>query len=638
MCGICGFNWEDKKLAKRMCDTLSHRGPDDEGYFLDRNVTLGSRRLSIIDLKTGKQPVYNEDRSVCVIFNGEIYNHEELKKNLEGKSHKFYTDCDTEVIVHAYEEYGPDCVKHFEGMFALALWDSNKKQLFLARDRLGIKPLYYFFDKGKFLFASEIKSILQFEEIKKCLNFTVFNNLFTFRYSSGEDTILCGIKKLLPGNFLILKGGKLSKDSYWDIRFDIQKNDLASSKEEFENLLKMAVRSHLKADVPVGIFLSGGVDSSSITALLDRDVTEQIKTFTLGFYGADNNEFKYARQVADLFNTEHTEVMIEPKTIRHLPEIIWYLDEPLADPTCVPTFILSQVASKSVKVVLSGEGADEVFAGYEQYKIMRLAEAYNRHTPKLLKNDLAGFVFKVLPKDSFFKKMEEFALNLDDRPRSYVTLLSIFNEHEKKQLYNPGLLSEIKNLGSDYESVKPYFSSDSLLNNMLFYDTKTWLPDNMLLKFDKMTMANSIEGRVPFLATNLVEFASKLHPKLKLRGLNEKYILKKAMRQYLPKKIISRKKQRFPLPIDSWFKKELRSYSIDLLSNPEFIKSGFFNKKFISKLLDYQKSLSYRFILKHNSLSRLYYSRQVWMLITFELWYKNFIERENVSKPLNKPF
>ncbi|MDP2922222.1 MAG: asparagine synthase (glutamine-hydrolyzing) [Candidatus Omnitrophota bacterium] len=634
MCGICGFNWNDKQLIKKLCKTLVHRGPDSEGYFSDTNISLGCCRLSIIDLEKGNQPIFNEDRSLCITFNGEIYNHKELRFDLEKKGHKFYTDVDTEVVIHSYEEYGAGCLKRLKGMFAFAIWDSRTKQLFLARDRLGIKPLYYYFNNGNFVFASELKAILLFKEVKRQVNLNTLNNLLTFRYASGEETILEGIKKLLPGHFLVLKKNLLSKNKYWDINFTSEKTDAQSSKAELRQLLKNSVQEHLESDVLVGVFLSGGVDSSSIVALMKK--TENIKTFTLGFSETDNNEFVYARKVAQLFNTDHTEIVIEPKTIRHLPEIIWYLDEPLADPTCIPTFILSQTAGKTVKVVLSGEGADEVFGGYEQYKIMKLARAYNRLTPTFFKKYAISPFLKTLPKDLFFEKLKDFATNLDDSPRSYVTLLSIFNRSEKELLYSPSLLKRIPEIDSDVNSVKPYFSSNSELNNMLLTDTKTWLPDNMLLKFDKMTMANSIEGRVPFLDHEIVEFASKLHPSLKLKGLNEKYILKLAMAKDLPKSIVSRKKQRFPLPIDSWFSKELRAYSSSVLSDPKFLESGFFNARFVSKLLNYQNTLSYKLVLKHNSLSRLYYSRQIWMLLTFELWYKTFIEREDVSKPLNK--
>lgn len=634
MCGICGFNWDDKKLIKKLCKILSHRGPDSEGYFSDTSISLGCCRLSIIDLEKGDQPIFNEDRSLCITFNGEIYNHKGLRLDLEKKGHKFYTDADTEVVIHSYEEYGTGCLKHFKGMFAFAIWDSRTKQLFLARDRLGIKPLYYYFNNGNFVFASELKAILLFKEVKRQVNLNTLNNLFTFRYASGEETILEGIKKLLPSHFLILKKNLLSKNKYWDISFTSEKTDAQSAKTELRQLLKNSVQEHLASDVPLGIFLSGGVDSSSIVALLKK--TENIKTFTLGFSETDNNEFVYARKVAQLFNTDHTEIVIEPKTIRHLPEVIWYLDEPLADPTCIPTFILSRTAGKSVKVVLSGEGADEIFGGYEQYKIMKLAQAYNWIIPTFFKKYAVNPFLKTLPKDLFFEKLKDFATNLNDSPRSYVTLLSIFNRSEKELLYSPSLLKRIPEIDSDVNSVKPYFSSDSELNNMLLTDTKTWLPDNMLLKFDKMTMANSIEGRVPFLDHEVVEFASKLHPSLKLKGLNEKYMLKLAMAKDLPKTIVSRKKQRFPLPIDSWFSKELRAYSSSILSDSKFLKSGFFNAMFVSKLLNYQNTLSYKLILKHNSLSRLYYSRQIWMLLTFKLWYKTFIEREDVSKPLNK--
>lgn len=615
---------------------MAYRGPDDSGFFTDNNVGLANQRLSIIDLKTGHQPVHNEDESIFVTFNGEIYNFKELKVVLEKKGHRFYSKCDTEVIVHAYEEYGEACVNHFNGMFAFALWDSNKKKLLLAKDRVGIKPLYYTLQEGKLIFASEIKSILQYKEFKKEIDYTALNNFFTFRYVPGEKTILKGINRLLPGYILIYKNKQIKISKYWDLSFCPTNEKLDYYTNGLRYLVGDSVKKRLISDVPLGIFLSGGIDSTAILSYANEFLDKQVKTFNLSFCDWPDNELKYTKNASEFFNTNHKEITVTPDIIKLLPKVIWHMDEPVADPTAILNYVLAEKASKSVKVILTGEGADEIFAGYEQYKIMNLAKTYNKIVPKFVQKSLIQGL-KILPKETFFMKLSNYLSTINNTPKGYVELLSIFDRSEKEFLYSKDLIKKISNLDSDLKSVSCYFkNSYDLLNKMLLSDIKTWLPNNMLIKLDRMSMAHSIEARVPFLDHRIMEFSSKIPSRLKLRGLNEKFILKKAMIKKIPKEILKRKKQRFFVPLDFWFKKDLDYITDNLFLESEFLRKNF-NKGFILKLLDYQKSSSHKTILKHNQLLRLYYPRQIWSLLTFAMWHKIYIENES-PKVLNSSY
>ena len=616
---------------------MAYRGPDDSGFFIDNNVGLANQRLSIIDLKTGHQPVHNEDESIWVTFNGEIYNFKELKVILEKKGHRFYSNSDTEVIVHAYEEYGNNCVNHFNGMFAFAIWDSNKKKLLLARDRLGIKPLYYALYNEKLIFASEIKSILQYKEFKKEIDYTALNNFFTFRYVPGEKTIIKGINRLLPGYILIYKDKQIKINKYWDLDFCPTNEKIDYYVNNLRSLIEDSVKKRLMSEVPLGIFLSGGIDSTAILSYADEFSDKQIKTFNLSFCDWPDNELRYAKNASEFFNTNHKEITVTPDIIKLLPKVIWHMDEPVADPTAILNYVLAEKASKSVKVILTGEGADEIFAGYEQYKIMNLAKTYNKTVPKFVQKGLIQRIINLLPKENFFMKLSNYLSTINNTPKSYVELLSIFDKSEKEFLYSEDLTRKIGSLNSDLKSVSCYFkNSYDMLNKMLLSDIKTWLPNNMLIKLDRMSMAHSIEARVPFLDHRIVEFSSKVPPRLKLKGLNEKFILKKAMIKKVPKEIIKRKKQRFFVPLDFWFKNNPDYITSNIFLESDFLKKNF-NKKFILKLLDYQKSSSHKSILKHNQLLRLYYPRQIWSLITLAMWHKTYIENDP-PKALNSSY
>jgi asparagine synthase (glutamine-hydrolysing) len=636
MCGICGFyGLNDSRILKRMNNIIKHRGPDHTDFFTDKDIGLSNQRLSIIGLNKGNQPMHNEDESIWLTFNGEIYNFKELKYTLEKKGHKFYSDSDTEVIIHAYEEYGENCVKHFNGMFAFAIWDSNKKQLFLARDRLGIKPLYYSFMDGKFFFASEIKSLMQCRLIKKEINYNSLNSFFTFRYVSGENTIINGIKRLLPGNTLTYKNKKIRIKQYWDLHFNLGNKSDEYYINSFKKLFEDSVKKRLMSEVPLGLFLSGGIDSTSILSYASRFSDKPIKTFNLSFSEWPDNETDYAKQASQFFNTDHKEVSVNSEIIKILPKVIWYMDEPVADPTAILNYVLAEKAKKYVKVILMGEGSDEIFGGYEQYKIMKITENYNKIIPNFIQKSLINSLTRILPKENFFIKLSNYLNCTKDTSKSCIELLSIFNRSEKELLYSYNLNKKISNSSYDIDIIRKYFkNSYDIINKMALFDIKNWLPNNMLLKVDRTLMANSIEGRVPFLDHRIVELSSKIPPRLKLRGLNEKVILKKAMRNNILASIIKRKKQRFFVPIDFWFNENLDYIKDIILADSEFISNNF-DKNFIEKLLNYKKTSSHKFILSKNKLLNFYYPRQIWTLMTFFLWYKIYIEND-MPKSLNR--
>ncbi len=639
MCGICGFvGFEDKNLLKDMTKSLAHRGPNGSGFFIDKNVSLGHRRLSIIDLKTGKQPMHNEDGTIQVIFNGEIYNFKELKGELE-KKHKFYTNSDTEVIVHAYEEYGVDCLKKFNGCFAFAIWDSTKKRLFLARDRLGIKPLFYTKIGDRFLFASEIKSILHYKEIVRKVNLRALHDFLTFRCVSIEDTMFDGIKKLMPAHYLIFEKNKLTKTRYWDLKYNTTKNSEQYFEKNLFEVLKKSVNYRLMSEVPLGAYLSGGIDSSTLVALMAQLKKEPVKTLSVGFdIPGHEDELKYAKIIAEHFNTDHTEVIVRPDASKLFPKLVWHLDEPMSDPTVIPTYLLASKTRPKCTVVLTGEGGDENLGGYVQYKMMLLHKKYARIFPKAIRKSVYG-VATILPKDILnrifkyagalgeegLKRFNEF-ITTDDYGKMYLSLVSIFNEAEKRELYNKKTQEKTKNmnlikeLNNMYFS-KSHFSNNRLLNTLTYMELKRIMPENLLMKTDKMTMAFGVEGRVPFLDHNVVEFTAKIPLHLKLKGFNEKYILRKAMSRYLPKTILRRKKQRFFVPIDSWFKGDLQSLMKQALSKENIKSSGVFNQRYIEK------------VFKNYKKSQLFYARQLWGLFTFQIWHKMFIEDFNPKKP-----
>jgi len=618
MCGIVGFNWRDEKLIEEMMVAVQHRGPDESGCYLDDRVSLGHQRLKVIDLLTGRQPIHNEGNSVQIVFNGEIYNYLELKESLLGKGHRFYTNTDTEVIVHAYEEYGTDCVKCFEGVFAFAIWDKNQKHLFLARDRLGVKPLYYYHQGNRFVFASELKAILEYEGIKREVDLGALNEFFTYRYVPGERTLIENIYKLLPGHLLILKEGKVQTSQYWDLVENISDKSEEYYVERLRELLRKSVKQRLVSDVPLGVFLSGGLDSTCVLALMS-ELTDNIKTFSVGFGGEGKDELEHARFVSRHFGTDHHEINIGEKDLSLLPEMVWYLDEPIGDAATLPIYALSKMAKKEVTVVLAGEGGDELFAGYDNYRIMMLGHNIARLLPSCLRQSLSSTIGKCFSEDSNAKRV----LNLlaaRGEVEQYLTVISLFNENELRRL---GDLYWDKAAGN-------YLSAEAkLLNKLLYFGMKTWLPNDFFVKADRMTMAHAVEERVPILDHSIAEFAFTIPPRLKLKGLTGKYIFKKAMAGLVPDQIINRRKHGFNVPADYWFRHSLRDILTRLLRES---RHDYYNREYILNLLTkFQGSKgSYNI----NFLN----AQKLWSILIFEIWHRLFIENNRVGGIMERKF
>ena len=611
MCGIAGFyGFEDKNLLKRMCDIIEYRGPDDYGYYTDKNVGLGMRRLSIIDVNGGKQPIFNEDGSIVIVFNGEIYNFAELKKLAERRGHRFYTNSDTEVIVHLYEIFGERCVDYLRGMFAFAVWDSNKKVLFLARDRLGKKPLYYTFFDGKLLFGSEIKSILQCQEVKREVNLQALHEFLTLEYVPGPKTMFKNIYKLQPGRTLTINKNNIKIKKYWEINISEKSDNETASKEIVFKLLEEAVKIRLMSEVPLGVYLSGGVDSSAITAIMSRFSENPVNTFTVGF-GHHTDEFKYANIISEMFGTNHKELFVDQKNFKTLPQVVWHFDEPIADPAALPTFLMAKNTKKYATVVLVGEGGDETFSGYEKYSIMM--KLYGNKSSKFLFNKkVVGGLASLASKTKKWKKIEflkEFSKTLGDEAESFSRLSALgFTEDEKKDLYSDNLK------GAKYKKlqIKNFSKNKSLFQNMMEYDMNFWLPDRLLMKVDKMTMAASIEARTPFMDHKLVEFANTLSPGLRLN----KNILKKSLAGILPKEILYRKKHGFAVPIGDWFDGEMKEICMDLIEDNTIKK--YFRENILHNII--------------KDVKKVRNDHKLWSLINFEIWHAMFIDSVNRSK------
>ncbi|MCL4491210.1 MAG: asparagine synthase (glutamine-hydrolyzing) [Nitrospirae bacterium] len=568
-----------------MCGIISHRGPDGEGHYADPDVSLGHKRLSIIDIESGKQPIFNEDGNIVLIYNGEIYNYHALREELKKDGHTFYTETDSEVIVHLYEKYGADCVNYLSGMFAFALWNRAKRELFLARDRMGIKPLYYFYNEGFLIFASEIKSLLLWKGIERKFNHRSADALLTYKHIPGDETLFEGIKKLLPGSCLVYKNAVITLKRYWSVEMETaytQSKDYGETfyVEHIRRMLDESVRNHMVSDVPIGATLSGGLDSSLMVALMSRYSSGPVRTFSIGF-GDANDELYYADLVARHFKTQHTEFREDCENFFNiLPSILWHTEEPITG-ALVPTYYLAKKASEHVKVLLVGEGADELFAGYVRFKTL---------IPPFLPAKV--------------------------RTWAYLRGLNSIGESEKRLLYTEQMRHSLN--GDAERILRGYFAlkGNDRINKMLKFEQECQLPNHQLLRVDKLTMAFSVEARVPFLDHKLVEFANTIPSRYKLRGLNEKYILKKAARDIVPEAITARRKQGMSSPITLWFKKGLKEIAFDFLSQENIEKRGYFKQAFIQDLLKKSES--------NNILS--FPEFKINMLIMLELWHRIFID------------
>ena len=630
MCGIVGAvhlesGSANEKLVRRMCALISRRGPDDDGFFFDGQVGLGMRRLAIIDVNSGRQPVFNEDRTVAVVFNGEIYNYQELREGLLKRGHVLTSHSDTECIVHLYEDFGEDYVTHLRGMFTIALWDLRQKKLLLARDRFGIKPLYYWQDGGDLYFGSELKCLLAVDRYERQMDLQSVSDFFTFKYVPGPRTIYRGIAELPPGHTAVWKSGEFTTRRYWQLKFSTDHNKSVDYyREGLLHHLEEAVRLHLVSEVPLGSFLSGGIDSSAIVALMAKICPGNVKTFTVGFGegqpGAD--ERPYARTVAELFKTDHSECVYDnPQTQVEsiLPLMLEAFDEPFADSSMIPNYLVCQAARQWVTVAMSGIGGDELFAGYERYRGALAANTYQR-LPGVLRHSLHALIHSLPQWDMtglWIDRMKRFvdgaALPLPERYQQY---LSAFTEPDKACLFSQDFLNELKKayVGSAELAMHKVEQCRDPLEWILLTDMETYLPDDELRKADRLSMWHSLEVRVPFLDHKLVEFVATIPSHLKLKGWEKKHILIKSLEGILPDSILRRRKQGFSIPLGAWLRGPLRELMRANLCGEALRDLGFFNVQAVERMLD-----------EHDRGVRNY-ETQLWTLMIFAIWHRTYMK------------
>jgi asparagine synthase (glutamine-hydrolysing) len=629
MCGICGIYGatglpEDARaLTRAMCDVIIHRGPDEDGYYADGPISLGMRRLSIIDLATGRQPIHNEDKTIWVVYNGEIFNFPTLKPELSARGHRFYTNADTEVIVHLYEEYGEDFVSHLNGMFAIALWDAKNRKLVLTRDRLGIKPLHYAWEGGRLLFGSEIKSLLR-AGVSREIDPEALSRFFTFEYVPAPDSIFTAIKKIPPGHLMTVRDGKTDIRRYWDVHYSETKIAARPEAEYIEEIaarLRESVRLRLLSDVPLGVFLSGGIDSSAVTALMSETAGGRVKSFSIGFKEKTFDELDYARIVADRFGTEHTEFVVDSGQVAGLvPTLMEYLDEPLADASIIPTYVISKLARQYVTVALAGDGGDELFGGYDTYKAFKVARMY-RKIPGFLRRGLIGPAVRKLPASakrlSFEFKAKKFTTGAEFPYEIANTLWwGAYSPARKARLLSADLRARLSaDPFAPIADQAAFTRAADPLDRLAYLDLKLYLQDDLLVKVDRMSMANSLEIRTPFLDYTFVEFAATIPSRLKLKGMASKYILKKALASRLPREILTKKKIGFDIPLGPWLRNELRSFALDTLTPERLKRHGYFDPAFVQKILDEHMAGS------HN------HRQLLWPLIIFQFWHDRYIRR-----------
>lgn len=629
MCGIAGILDLSKpvqeRLLDRLCDTLAHRGPDDRGTYLEETMGFGMRRLSIIDLSSGHQPIFNEDRSLCIVFNGEVYNYPELREELQKKGHHFATSSDTETILHLYEELGEQCVNKLRGMFAFAVWNREKKTLFVARDRFGIKPLYYSWNGQQLIFSSELKGLLDYPGLNKELDFTAVDQFFTYLYVPREYTLFRNIRKLLPGHTLTVKGHTLSVARYYDLplRFRPEAKTTSSWVDSFFEIATTTIKSHLLSDVPLGAFLSGGIDSSLVVAIMARLIDRPVDTFSIGYEGsgAEFDERQYARQVAECYGCNHRELVVEPQMVAQcLPELLERLDEPFGDASVIPNYLLSNFARKHVTVALTGLGGDEVCAGYERYLAAITAEKW-KIVSKLLTTKAVAALINSIPDSKKgahlperLKRLSRYAaLPFKDR---YYNFIVKFDDLERKKLFRPEFSALVKE--QDETNVFDLFweraGRHGKLPSLLALDLDTYLTDDLLALSDRTSMAHSLEIRVPFVDHKLVEFFWQVPDNMKLHGLSKKFLLKKAAERVLPKEVIYRKKKGFSVPLNVWFRDPLKPYLLDTLTDSNIRATQIFEPSYVSRLIDEHLAG------KRNHDERLY------ALLSFVVWQKQYLQ------------
>ena len=641
MCGIAGFADRDLNtasrrdtdvvLAHRMCDVIRHRGPDDEGVHVEGGVGLGMRRLSIIDLSTGHQPIHNEDETVWLVFNGEIYNYRQLRRELEAAGHRFYTASDTETIVHAYEQWGEDCFKRLRGMFGIALWDRRARTLLLARDRAGIKPLYYTERGGRLYFGSELKSLIAAGAVDTTIDVAALDHYLSFLYTPRDRSIFKGVNKLPPGHLLRWRAGETDVRPYWQIGAREEfRGTAGEAAEALQHVLADAVRSHMVSDVPLGAFLSGGVDSSAVVAFMAASSDRPVKTFSIGFDDPQYDELEHARAVAQHFGTEHHEFVVRPDALGILDRLIGHFDEPFADSSSIPTWYVSEIARRHVTVVLSGDGGDELFGGYDRYLPHPRVAQFDR-LPIPGRRALARMVWPLLPHGFQGKNfLRHVAQDTDGR---FLESLTLFRADERDALYTSDFRATLNGtraeamLGRHFER----FHALPEHSRMMRFDFETYLPEDVLTKVDRMSMAHSIESRVPLLDNDVIDFAATLPAHMKIHNGRRKHVLKEAVKGLLPPGILDRRKQGFGVPIGAWFRGGLTEVFADVLGSTVTRQRGYFRPAFIDRLV--QEHLA----------GRRDHTLQLWQLLVFELWHRHYIdarraevfaERRATSMPL----
>lgn len=626
MCGIAGFIYADHRDARaplgvldRMCRVIAHRGPDDQGMVIEGPAALGMRRLSIIDLAGGHQPMSGCHDALTIVFNGEIYNYRELQRELEGHGHNFKTTSDTETIIHAYEEYGKGCVEHLRGMFAFAIWDANNRELFIARDRAGEKPLYYTVTAhGTLIFGSELKSLREHPDFLPQINFEALDAYLSFGYVPDPLTIFQDVHKLPPGNYLIFKNGCVQVRQYWDFLYEQPQSKPFQNEEdclrELRVLLDEAVRMRLVADVPLGAFLSGGIDSSTVVGLMSQHSDRPVKTFSIGFHEDSYDELKYARLAAKKFGTEHHEFIVTSDICEVIDELVWHFDEPFADSSAIPTYMVSKLAREHVKVVLSGDGGDELFAGYTRYANDRKRNGFDQ-IPRAVRKGLMQPLGRRLPHGAWGRNyLHNVALEPLDR---YIEDISIFTKLNKPSLYTNDFRRGLN--GSEtaarFREIAAGSRANDPLDPLLYLDSKTYLPGDILTKVDRMSMAVSLEARVPLLDHKLIEFVcTRIPASMKMKGLETKYIFKRAVADLVPAEILDRPKQGFGVPIKEWINRQLRERIRETLTEPQTMQRGYVEPRYVKLLLD------------EHERGRRDHASELWALFMLELWHRQFID------------
>ena len=626
MCGIVGIVGSDNQpvdeaLLGRMCNAIRHRGPDDDGFYVKGSVGLGMRRLSIIDLKSGHQPIHNQDRTAWIVFNGEIYNYLELREKLENLGHTFYTNSDTEAIVHAYDQYGSDCPKHLRGMFAFAIWDERTQELFLARDRVGKKPLLYAQLNGQLVFGSEFSALLLHPGVSRDVDIQAIHHYLSFMCVPAPLTAYRAIRKLEPGHSLRWRKGEIKLERYWQPDFSHKlKIDEEEAGERALEILRDAVRVRLMSEVPLGAFLSGGIDSSAVVALMSEASSEPVKTFSIGFEEQDFSELHHARRIAEHVGADHHEFIVRPDAMEVLPLLVEHYGEPYADSSAIPTYYVARETRRHVTVALNGDGGDESFAGYERYAAMQLAERYHRLPAPLRKLAIQPAI-GLLPSSetsrSRIRDAKRFiqAASLPKRER-YLRWVSVFDPQAKHDLYSESFRQQTASVHPS-EILDPWFAhanGSGIVDASLLTDIMTYLPNDLLVKVDIATMAVSLEARSPFLDHHVIEFAASLPEKFKLRGLTTKYLLKRVLQKLLPAENLERRKMGFGVPIGHWFRGEMQPFLRETLLSQKALGRGLFNPDAVKRLVEL------------HTRGERDYAHQLWTLLMLELWFMRFVD------------